>query len=211
MDLFFNSFRIALKTLFLSTLVISYLVIPYLPIVIGNFSMLSGMRSSTVILSKLTSMEWCSPVAMGFSGAYIPGSLHILRIIQRSQCIFYAQLTCLLSSQYNWNRVLIANIRNLGSCPCPRCLIPKNHLHNLATKKDIVQRRILTRRDTKERRLKVTTSRQLIYDKGYVVGTPQVEALLKEESLVPTMVRSSRWLINSTFNDNHIRMHSQSV
>ena len=63
----------------------------------------------------------------------------------------------------------------------------------------------------KERRLKVTTSRQLIYDKGYVVGTPQVEALLKEESLVPTMVRSSRWLINSTFNDNHIRMHSQSV
>ena len=103
------------------------------------------------------------------------------------------------------------NICNLGSYPCPRCLIPKDRLQNLATKRDFLQRRILARQDTKERRLKVTASRQLIYNKGYVVGTPQVEALLKEESLVPTMVRSSQWLISNEFNDDHIRMHSPNV
>ena len=63
----------------------------------------------------------------------------------------------------------------------------------------------------KERHLKVTAFCQLIYDKGYVINTPQVEALLKEESLVPTMVRSSQWLISNAFNDDHIRMHFQNI
>ena len=54
---------------------------------------------------------------------------------------------------------------------------------------DILQRRILARRDTMERREKISAARKLIYEAQYVVDTPQVEELLKPESLVPTVVR----------------------
>ena len=86
-------------------------------------------------------------------------------------------------------RVLIANIRNLGQCPCPRCLIPKIQVQDVATDSDILQRSILARCDTMERREKISAARRLIYEAQYVVDTPQVENLLKPESLVPTVVR----------------------
>ena len=50
------------------------------------------------------------------------------------------------------------------------------------------ERQVLARVDTEERRGKVAAARQLIYHQHYVVDTPQVEALLKPESLVPTKV-----------------------
>ncbi|KAF8833568.1 hypothetical protein BDN67DRAFT_992818 [Paxillus ammoniavirescens] len=56
---------------------------------------------------------------------------------------------------------------------------PKNEI-------DVLQQRILARRDTEERHEKVSAARKLIYEQQYVVDTPQVEALLKNESLVPT-------------------------
>ena len=76
-------------------------------------------------------------------------------------------------------RVLIANIHNLGMCPCPWCLTPKNQIDDLGLK---------TRVDTEEQRSKVMAACCLIYQQHYVVDTPQVEVLLKEESLVPTEV-----------------------
>ena len=63
-------------------------------------------------------------------------------------------------------------------------------MHHIGMKTDILQRQILAREDTQERRNKIIAAHQLIYEKNYVVGTPQVEALLKEESLVPTKVSS---------------------
>ena len=50
------------------------------------------------------------------------------------------------------------------------------------------QQRVLARVDTEERRDKVAAARQLIYQQHYVIDTPQVEALLKPESLLPTKV-----------------------
>ena len=50
------------------------------------------------------------------------------------------------------------------------------------------QRQVLARVDTEERRGKVAAARLLIYQQHYVVDTPQAEALLKPESLVPTKV-----------------------
>ena len=84
--------------------------------------------------------------------------------------------------------MLIANVRNLGACPCPQCIIPKDRVHHLGTEKDILQRRLLARRDTQGRQKKIFDARRLIYEKNYVVDMPQVEALLKDESLVPTKV-----------------------
>ena len=61
-------------------------------------------------------------------------------------------------------------------------------MHHIGMERDILQRQFLARTDTQERRDKIVAARQLIYEKNYVVNTPQVEALLKEESLVPTKV-----------------------
>ena len=61
-------------------------------------------------------------------------------------------------------------------------------MQHVATEADILQRRILARHDTVERREKVSAARRLIYEEQYVVNTPQVETLLKPESLVPTLV-----------------------
>ena len=55
--------------------------------------------------------------------------------------------------------------------------------------RDTVQRQILLRKDTQERRNKIVAARRLIYDQNYVVDTPQVDTLLKDESLVPTKVQ----------------------
>ena len=82
------------------------------------------------------------------------------------------------------------NIRNLGACPCPRCIIPKDCVQHFGTEKDIFQRVALARKDTQERQNKIVAARRLIYEQNYVVDTPQVEALLKEESLVPAKVQS---------------------
>jgi hypothetical protein len=85
-------------------------------------------------------------------------------------------------------RILIACIRNLGTCLCPRCLTPKNHVQQLATKEDMLQQKVLARAATAEWRAKIADTRKLIYKKNYAVDTAQVEALLKPESLVPTFV-----------------------
>ncbi|KIM65445.1 hypothetical protein SCLCIDRAFT_22648 [Scleroderma citrinum Foug A] len=84
-------------------------------------------------------------------------------------------------------KVLIATIHNMGECLCPRCLIPKSRVHQIATARDILHRKVFARCDTKERRDKVATARQLIYEKHYAVHTPQFEELLKDKSLVPTL------------------------
>ena len=93
-----------------------------------------------------------------------------------------------LSTEKNMARVLIANIRNLGGCPCPRCTIPKVRFQDVATDNDMSQRTVLAWHDTAERREKIISARQLIYKEQYVIDNTQVEALLKPESLVPTEV-----------------------
>jgi len=61
-------------------------------------------------------------------------------------------------------------------------------LQNVAMENDMLQRVILARHDTVERREKISAACRLIYEEQYVVDTPQVESLLKPESLVPTIV-----------------------
>ena len=55
-----------------------------------------------------------------------------------------------------------------------------------------------------ERQRKIIAACQLIYESNYVVDMPQVEALLKEESLVPTKVS-----LNSQLAIYGIHMHQE--
>lgn len=61
-------------------------------------------------------------------------------------------------------------------------------VHDLGTDKDTRNRQLLFRRDGPDRLKKVQAARDLIYEDNYAVTTPQVEALLREDSLVPTLV-----------------------
>lgn len=83
---------------------------------------------------------------------------------------------------------MLASIRNLGNCPCPRCLIPLAQTHNMGMHHDKEERMACARVDNKIRQKKVADARKLIYEKNYAVDSKQVENLLKEESLVPTDV-----------------------
>jgi hypothetical protein len=94
------------------------------------------------------------------------------------------------------NRILLASIRNLGTCPCPRCLIPLARAHCFGMARDTTQRTAIVRVDNQTRRNKVYAARRLIYEKQYRVNAAAIEDLLKDESLVPTSVCFSlrlRW------------------
>ncbi|KAJ8581094.1 hypothetical protein M405DRAFT_926351, partial [Rhizopogon salebrosus TDB-379] len=82
-------------------------------------------------------------------------------------------------------KVLIATVRNLGGCPCPRCLIPKDRIQNMGRPRDRLQRETLERNDER-RGAMVSAARSLIYEKDFAVGSAVVERILKLQSWVPT-------------------------
>jgi hypothetical protein len=78
----------------------------------------------------------------------------------------------------------------MGACPCPRCLIPKDRIHLVGTKRDTKQRTTLARIDNLQRQAKVSAAREMIYESNWAVDSAPVQRVLKPESLVPTEVSS---------------------
>lgn len=84
-------------------------------------------------------MEWWSDVPMVFFAEFIPASLLILQIIQRSTTILLSCAFFLVLYLCTY-RVLLATIRDFGLCPCPRCLTPKSKLHLMGQARDAAYR-----------------------------------------------------------------------
>jgi len=63
-----------------------------------------------------------------------------------------------------------------------------SRIQNLGMKRDMQQRVALRRIDDGIRQNKVSSAREIIYEKNYAVDTEHVEMLLKAQSLVPTAV-----------------------
>jgi hypothetical protein len=122
-------------------------------------------------------MEYCDD--------FTPGFLHILLITLRSA--YHARVT-IKSVLLTQSRVLVANIRSKGHCPCPRCLIPISRFYRLGMKQDTQQRESLARVDDEKRRYAVSTARDIIYNKNYAVNSKVLKPLLTEQSLTPTIV-----------------------
>lgn len=76
----------------------------------------------------------------------------------------------------------------MANCPCPRCLIPKHRIHQLATRRDQRQRKSLARMDNLQYRVKISSAREIIYKNKCAVESVYVQRLLKPESLVPNEV-----------------------
>ncbi|CDO76810.1 hypothetical protein BN946_scf185033.g7 [Trametes cinnabarina] len=84
-------------------------------------------------------------------------------------------------------KVLLATIRDMGNCPCPRCLVPKDRICEIGTPQDKVARERKARVDDASRKAIVQQARGFIMSKGLGVNSTAVEAILKPQSLVPTL------------------------
>ncbi|KZV99192.1 hypothetical protein EXIGLDRAFT_712500 [Exidia glandulosa HHB12029] len=98
-------------------------------------------------------------------------------------------------------KVMLATIRDMGGCPCPRCLVKKADLDLLGTAADMKTRTENKRCDGPERQRWVGAARTLLYKVGLALGNDKIEALLKPHSWVPTQNAFS-WL--TSLNDPDI-------
>ena len=73
----------------------------------------------------------------------------------------------------------------MGSCPCPRCLLPKASFDLLGLFRDMRARLANVRVYCLE---SVTMARNFIYNAGNTVNGSKVQATLGEGSWVPTVV-----------------------
>ncbi|KAF9472386.1 hypothetical protein BDN70DRAFT_900592 [Pholiota conissans] len=83
-------------------------------------------------------------------------------------------------------KVLLATIRNFGSCPCPRCLVPKTKIPDIGKVYDNLQRQQTHRTDNSSQRFDITRAREYIFTDGKGVKSTYVEGILEPKSLVPT-------------------------
>ncbi|KAJ3972040.1 hypothetical protein EV361DRAFT_949176 [Lentinula raphanica] len=97
-------------------------------------------------------------------------------------------------------KVLLATIRDLGNCPCPRCLCPKASLDQMGTRRDLALRKNTARTFLIDR---VKKAREYIYRKGFGIRSARVEELLKATSSVPTM-NAFVDRLGSDFNPSHM-------
>ncbi|KAG2739864.1 hypothetical protein P692DRAFT_201899292 [Suillus brevipes Sb2] len=81
-------------------------------------------------------------------------------------------------------KVLIATIKDMGLCPCPRCLTPKNSFSSLGLVRDMKSRLTNLRVYTMA---KVIQARDFIYRYGNTVDGVKVEHTLGEGSWVPIL------------------------
>ena len=98
---------------------------------------------------------------------------------------------CLFQSDPLLYRVLLATIRNLGTCPCPRCEITKDQIPQVGTIPDNNRRARLARRNGPLLSGNIRAAREAIYRHGKTVRSTAVENLLYPLSFVPTYVRES--------------------
>ncbi|KAG6835741.1 hypothetical protein H0H93_015071 [Arthromyces matolae] len=82
--------------------------------------------------------------------------------------------------------VLLSKIRNLGKCPCVRCLIPKSLIPEVGTVYDDRRRIVNARQDDFHRQYSLRVARDFIYERGYGVKSAAVERILGPTSSVPT-------------------------
>ena len=153
----------------------------YLHIANANSSTQFGCISWTTNSLRLTETELLLDVTMGYFAVSTLESLHILQIIRKSE---HTRIFTLYELDF-FNRILLATIRDNGSSPCPRCYVPRASFGRLGFISDISSRLSHARNYLQS---KIRSARHLIYQCGKAVKSVAVERILKEYSLVPTLV-----------------------
>ncbi|KZV64559.1 hypothetical protein PENSPDRAFT_561883, partial [Peniophora sp. CONT] len=83
-------------------------------------------------------------------------------------------------------KVLIATIKDMGNCPCPRCLVKKANLRDAGLPADHEQRTEAARRDNADYRSVVTEARRRVYEDGIVTNSKAQAEPFMAASWVPT-------------------------
>ncbi|KIJ11125.1 hypothetical protein PAXINDRAFT_52664, partial [Paxillus involutus ATCC 200175] len=83
-------------------------------------------------------------------------------------------------------KVLLACIKFLGQCPCPRCLVKKADIPDMGKTSDMATRTIKTRINDRKYQNLIKKARKQIYKKGKGINSKSVADLLKGDSLAPT-------------------------
>ncbi|KAJ7151509.1 hypothetical protein C8R46DRAFT_1229045 [Mycena filopes] len=178
--------------------------VAYIPKLPDNFhdfyTALTGDGPSAEVLAhckrELMHEVWAKIFDEDFMHAYEHGI--VLECHDGVQRRFYPRIFT-YSADYP-EKVLLACIRNLGKCPCPRCTIPKDKIDGLGTQNDTKNRTKLERTDNARYRSKIELARRRIYEDGLGVKSKRVENLLEPESLVPTTNIFSERLSRFGFN-----------
>jgi hypothetical protein len=84
--------------------------------------------------------------------------------------------------------MLMACLRYLALCPCPRCLLLKSKIPLIGSKTDTNSRLKLVRKDSKARQKMIENARQLMFEKGVNITSEKIEKILRPDSLTPTRV-----------------------
>jgi len=111
-------------------------------------------------------------------------SLHIQQITRRSEFVAH----CWKTRTYILLRILLAGICNLSHYPCPWCLVQLDCVSNMGMPQDIKQYISLACVDDLKRHSHIKATLEAIYVENYTINSSAMETLLKEDSLVPTMV-----------------------
>ncbi|THH16591.1 hypothetical protein EUX98_g9280 [Antrodiella citrinella] len=82
-------------------------------------------------------------------------------------------------------KVLLATIRYLASCPCPRCLVPKGQIYGLGTVQDR-RNRANIRVDDHPRRYDVESVRSWIFERGLGLASAFIKRIFDPKSWTPT-------------------------
>ncbi|KAF4601473.1 hypothetical protein EYR40_004841 [Pleurotus pulmonarius] len=160
--------------------------IPKLPDTFFEFvHTLTGEGPTTDLLTharrELMHAVWRELLDNEFIHAYKHGI--VIECADGIQRRFYPRLFT-YSADYP-EKVLLATIRNLGGCPCPRCLTPKDRIVDLGTQLDR-QRRLKTRINDDDRRSRIARIRDWIYIEGRALKNKFIELTLGPKSEVAT-------------------------
>ncbi|KAJ7588691.1 hypothetical protein C8J56DRAFT_785328, partial [Mycena floridula] len=82
-------------------------------------------------------------------------------------------------------RVLIASVKSMGKCLCPRCLTEKTQVQELGTRNDHFRRQQL-RQPTEALLNLIERARRGIFESGWTVNGASIEGMLSENSWTPT-------------------------
>lgn len=101
----------------------------------------------------------------------------------------------------------MACIKNMGNCPCPRCLIEKKYVYLMGSKADMNHRGTQKRVYDHALEWSINRARERIFKEGKLVAGTFVEALMNPKSLIPTRV--SYVCIYLILTNSEVRVHLQ--
>ncbi|KIJ47640.1 hypothetical protein M422DRAFT_163661 [Sphaerobolus stellatus SS14] len=115
-----------------------------------------------------------------------------------TRCVYIRLFT--YSADYP-EKMLMLSLRDKGLCVCPRCLVPRDQIHEMGMKRDQQCQSTLKREDNYGTRQDIGSARSKMYGpRGLRVDSNPIDNILKPTSRVPTINAFSEIMPSENFN-----------